>query len=59
MIKLFDHIYLYVFMLAMASQTAGPNGLKFFEGTKGVLGSNLSNIFFSKIRIYFNQNFIS
>jgi len=32
-IKLFAHLYLDVYTLAIAGQTAGPNGLTFFEGT--------------------------
>ena len=33
LIKLFAHIlYIFVYMLAIAAQTAGPNRLKFFEG---------------------------
>ena len=33
--------YIFVCMLAMADQTAGPNGLKFFNGTHGCQGSNI------------------
>jgi len=29
----FAHINLFVYMSAIAGQTAGPNGLTFFEGT--------------------------
>ena len=41
LIKHFAHIYLYEYMLAIAVQTAGPNGLTFFEGTHGCPGSNI------------------
>ena len=46
-IKLFDHeyifvyiLYIFVYILAKAAQTAGPNGLKLFEGTPGVQNYN-------------------
>ena len=32
-LKLFAHIYIYMYMLAIAGQTAGPNWLKFCEET--------------------------
>ena len=38
-----------IFILALASQTAGPNWLKFFKGTHGnalVIGLKISNLFF-------------
>ena len=35
------YIYLYIYMLAIAGQTAGPNGLKFFYGTRFELFSDL------------------
>ena len=43
-------------MLAIAGQTAGPNGLKFFEGTHGYPGiTKLKNfkILFSSLKIDF------
>ena len=30
-------IYIYIYMLVIAGQTAGPNGMQFFEGTHGFL----------------------
>ena len=42
------YIYIYICvwinMLAMAGQTAGPNGLKFVEGTHGWPGSNIKDV---------------
>ena len=43
--KLFAQIYLFVYMLAIAGQTAGPNGLKFAERTHGCLGLVKSTFF--------------
>ena len=40
-VKLFTYIYIFVCMLALAGQTAGPNGLKIFEGTHGCRGSKI------------------
>ena len=37
LIKFFAHIY----MSAMAGQTAGPNGLTFFKGTRGYPAGNI------------------
>ena len=34
-------LYIYIYMLPIAGQTAGPNGLTFFEGTHGYSGGNI------------------
>ena len=39
--KLFAHIFLPVYMLAIAGLTAGPNGLQFFKGTLEYPGGNI------------------
>ena len=52
-IKPFAHIYInmyicyiniYMYMLAIADQTAGPNGLNFFEKAYGYPGGNTDKI---------------
>ena len=35
------HIYIYIYMLPIAGQTAGPNGLNFFVNTHGSPGGVL------------------
>ena len=42
-------VYLYIYMLAIASQTAGPFWLKFFEETDVYSGDNI----WAKKLIYF------
>ena len=47
-------------MLAITGQTAGPNGLKFFEGTieyPGITKAKKIEIFSLKIRIFFKIQF--
>ena len=42
-------IFVYIFMLRIAGQTAGPIGLKFFgRGGGGVMGQKNSIMFFQK-----------
>ncbi len=46
-LKLFAHIFnLFVYMLAIAGQPAGPNGLKFVEGTWGLHNLKILNFYF-------------
>ena len=40
------YIYLYIYMLAIAGQTAGPNWLNFFEETLGYSGVNIDKKYF-------------
>ena len=39
------YLYLFIYLLAIAGQTAGPNWLNFFEGTRGNKNFRNSNIF--------------
>ena len=58
-IKLFAYmfIYLYIYMSAIAGQTAGPNGLTFFERTLKYSGGNKG---YKKFDIFFkNEKILS
>ncbi len=48
-------MYLFVYMLAIAGKTAGPNNLTFVEGTHGCKGSNIGKkaAFFQINKKYF------
>ena len=41
-----SYIYMYIYMLAIAGQTAGPNWLNFFEETLGYSGGNIDKKYF-------------
>ena len=46
MIKIFAHIYMYIYMLAIAGQATKPNWRIFFRKSRGVHGYRIKNIFF-------------